>query len=85
MAVVNMLAAKTTLSELVRKIESGEEKEIVIARDGKPAARLVALDDATRRPKRRLGLAEGKYATMTQEEFDAPNDAIWREFLAKPW
>ena len=41
-----MLEAKSTLSKLVEKVESGAEKEIIIARNGKPAARLVPLLDA---------------------------------------
>ena len=39
---VNIHEAKTHLSRLVRRVQSGEE--IVIARGGKPVARLV--DDA---------------------------------------
>jgi prevent-host-death family protein len=37
-----MLEAKTNLSKLVYAVESGSEKEVVIARNGKPAAKLVA-------------------------------------------
>lgn len=60
MTTVNMLEAKTTLSKLVEAVESGAEKEIIIARNGKPAARLVPVETA-RRPVR-LGLAKGKWA-----------------------
>jgi hypothetical protein len=35
---VNMLQAKSTLSRLVEAIELGREAEIVIARNGRPAA-----------------------------------------------
>jgi prevent-host-death family protein len=59
MAPVNMLDAKTTLSKLVEAVESGAEAEIIIARNGKPAARLVPIEAP--RPKIRLGLANGKY------------------------
>ncbi len=38
---VNMHEAKTTLSELVAAAEKGEE--VIIARNGTPAARLVAI------------------------------------------
>ena len=41
-AAVNIYDAKAHLSELVQRAESGEE--IIIARNGKPAARLVALE-----------------------------------------
>jgi len=36
---VNMLEAKSTLSRLVEAIEQGQEQEIIIARNGRPAAR----------------------------------------------
>ena len=44
MPVVNMLDAKTNLSKLVDAVESGAEREVIIARTGKPAAKLVAVD-----------------------------------------
>ena len=50
MGMVNMLEAKTTLSRLVGAVESGAEKEIIIARNGKPAAKLVPI---TAVPKKR--------------------------------
>lgn len=52
----NMLDAKTRLSALVDLVERGEVEEVLIARDGRPAARLVPLG----RPKIRLGLAKKK-------------------------
>jgi prevent-host-death family protein len=44
MAQVGMHEAKTKLSQLVERAEAGEE--IVIARNGKPVARLVAVPRA---------------------------------------
>ncbi len=79
---VNILEAKTQLSRLVDAVESGTELEIVIARNGKPAARLVALQENPKQ-KVRLGLADGKYPVMTQEEFDADNEGIWSGFHDK--
>ena len=43
---VNMLEAKSTLSRLVQAVEEGRESEIVIARNGRPVARLVPLERA---------------------------------------
>lgn len=43
MKVVNIHEAKTQLSKLLEAIESGAESEIVIARNGKPVARLAPL------------------------------------------
>jgi antitoxin (DNA-binding transcriptional repressor) of toxin-antitoxin stability system len=67
---VNMLQAKSSLSRLVEAVESGVEAEIIIARNGKPAAKLVALDRVPKR-KRRLGLAAGKYPPLDYEAFQA--------------
>ena len=44
---VNMLQAKSSLSRLVEAIEQGREREIVIARNGRPAAKLVPVDAHT--------------------------------------
>lgn len=51
---VNVHDAKTNLSKLLERVERGEE--IVIARGGKPIARLCPL------PKRRRRRVLGKYA-----------------------
>jgi prevent-host-death family protein len=76
MPIVNMLAAKTNLSRLIEQIEAGTEREIIIARNGKPAARLVPLEAVKPKFPKRLGLVEGRYATYSQEEFDAVNDRV---------
>ena len=66
MATVNIHAAKTNLSKLVDQAAAGEE--IVIARAGKPVARLVALEAAPK--KRRLGGLQGKM--RLPDNFDDP-------------
>jgi len=63
---VNIHQAKTELSKLVERAESGEE--IIIARAGKPAAKLVPL--ARVRGQRRLGLLDGKF--KIPDDFNAP-------------
>ncbi len=50
MKVVNVHEAKTHLSRLLERVDAGEE--IVIARNGKPVARLVPVSAAPRRPGR---------------------------------
>jgi prevent-host-death family protein len=82
MSVVNMLEAKTHLSRLVDAVESGAEKEVVIARNGKPAARLVPVEE--KRKKIRLGLANGKYPSMSLEEFNALDGEIAKLFNDGP-
>lgn len=63
---VNIHEAKTHLSRLVEEAAGGEE--IIIARAGKPVARLTAL--ATRRAPRQPGLLKGKI--WIADDFDAP-------------
>jgi prevent-host-death family protein len=66
MRTVNIHAAKTQLSRLVEAAAAGEE--IIIAKSGKPVARLGPLADPQR--KRRLGILAGKL--RVPEDFDAP-------------
>lgn len=56
MPTVNIHKAKTELSKLVDAVERGEFAEIIIARNGKPAARLAPLE---KRPAaQRIGVAK---------------------------
>ena len=63
MPTVDMLDAKTHLSHLVESVEGGAEAAIVIARNGKPAARLVPIA-AKPDVSKRLGLLQGKYCLL---------------------
>lgn len=72
MATINILDAKTQLSRLVQAVESGAEREIIIARNGRPAARLVPIARAT--GQRRIGVAKGRFALA--EETDAADAEI---------
>ena len=60
MRTVNMHDAKSQLSRLVEAVESGEADEVVIARNGRPAARLVPMLSAGRTPVR-IGIAKGLF------------------------
>jgi prevent-host-death family protein len=66
MKVVNIHAARTHFSRYVEEVERGEE--IIIARVGKPVARLVPLKARPR--ARRLGLLGGRIRIA--DDFDAP-------------
>ena len=55
MPIVNVHEAKTHLSRLLAQVEAGEE--VVIARNGKPVARLVSV---RRRGKRQFGSMKGR-------------------------
>ena len=77
-----MFEAKSQLSKLVELVESGAEAEIVIARNGKPAARLVPVEEKPE--KRRLGLWDGKFPSMSLEDFEADNELIREMFEDGP-
>jgi prevent-host-death family protein len=62
---VNIHAAKTHLSRLLEKAADGEE--IVIAKAGKPLARLVPVES---RPRRKLGMLAG--SMHLPKDFGAP-------------
>ncbi len=62
----NMHAAKTHLSRLAERASKGEE--IIIARSGRPLARLVAIEED--RPPRKLGLWKGNI--RIGGDFDEP-------------
>lgn len=79
---VNMLEAKSSLSRLVDRIERGLDEEIVIARNGRPAAKLVPIKGAPD-VRKRIGVAKGKFKAPSLEEFDADNDQIARLFYGK--
>ncbi|HEX5346004.1 MAG TPA: type II toxin-antitoxin system Phd/YefM family antitoxin [Pseudonocardiaceae bacterium] len=67
---MNVYEAKTQLSKLLQQVEAGDE--IVIARHGKPVARLVPLQ-RTAAP-RQLGLLRGKI--WMSPDFDEPDQEL---------
>ena len=67
MAQVNVHEAKTQLSKLLARVAAGEE--IVIARAGKPVARLVPMEK--KRARRVLGMDADKDFWIA-DDFDAP-------------
>lgn len=64
MPTVNMLEAKTQLSRLIEAAHRG--KDVIIARDGTPVARIVPI----KRRRLKPGLLKGKIRIA--EDFDAP-------------
>ncbi len=74
---VNMLQAKSSLSRLVEAIEQGEEREIIIARNGRPAAKLVPVDVSM--PGQRIGIAKGAFEVP--DNIDTNNDEVTDLFL----
>ncbi|MCP5278381.1 MAG: type II toxin-antitoxin system prevent-host-death family antitoxin [Thiobacillus sp.] len=75
---VNIHEAKTHLSRLVEEAAEGEE--IIIAKAGRPVARIVALPSDK---PRKLGLLKGKFTIP--DDFDAPlPDDVLRDFGIEP-
>jgi len=66
MPVVNVYEAKIQLSKLIEEAASGND--VVIARGGKPIARLTRLDA----PKRNLKFGVLKGKIKLSKDFDAP-------------
>ena len=70
---LNLYEAKTQLSALVDEAAAG--KEIIIAKNGKPMAKLVPLQE---RPLRKPGRLKGKI--WISKDFDAPMPDIEEAF-----
>jgi prevent-host-death family protein len=65
---VNVHEAKTHLSRLLAQVEAGEE--IIIARNGEPVAKLVAVPKS---PKKRV-LGADRNVVWISDDFDDPVD-----------
>lgn len=75
MQIVNIHEAKTHLSKLVDAVLHGEE--IIIARSGKPAAKLVPI--TLTKSKRKPGALKGKI--KISKDFSAPlSDDLFEQF-----
>lgn len=69
---VNVHEAKTHLSRLLDQVAAGEE--VVLAKSGKPYARLVPLDRPSERP---LGFVEGRVGDEFFEPLDDDDLRAW--------
>jgi prevent-host-death family protein len=69
---INVHEAKTQLSRLLTRVEAGEE--VIIARDGKPIARLAPL--RARRPRRCFGALRGRVAVDDSFFEPLPEDEL---------
>ena len=70
--VVNIHEAKTHLSRLIEEVATG--REIIIARAGKPVARLAPMTAAVK--KKRLGLLKGKIKIGPNFNAPLPDDVL---------
>jgi prevent-host-death family protein len=69
---VNIHAAKTHLSRLIDSVERGEE--VIIARAGRPVARLVPI--AAPPARRRLGTMAGAFKVPDDFDDPLPDDVL---------
>jgi prevent-host-death family protein len=74
MTTVNVHEAKTHLSRLLERVAAGEE--VVIARAGRPVARLVPLK---REEPRQPGLAKGRLTEAFFEPLPADELDAWQQ------
>ena len=77
---INMFEAKSTLSKLVADLEAGVVSEVIIARNGRPAARLLPLAAAAADRSRRIGVARGRFEVPAQRSSSAFDDEVARLF-----
>ncbi len=73
MTTVNIHEAKTNLSRLLAQVEAGDD--VVIARNGKPVARLVAVEPPAKREfgalRGRIKLDNSFFEPLPDDELDA--------------
>ena len=67
---VNVHEAKTHLSKLLERVALGEE--VIIAKAGKPVAKLVAIESKSK--KRIIGTAKGEF--VVPDDFNDPSPEI---------
>ena len=76
MCQMNVLEAKTNFSKIIAMLERGEEKEVIVARAGKPAVRITWIEQED--VSKRIGVAKGKF--VLPDDIDECNDEIARMF-----
>ncbi len=69
---VNMHEAKTHFSKLIERVMQGEE--IIIAKAGKPVAKLVPIEKS--KPVRRFGLMKGQIKIAPDFDDPLPDDIL---------
>lgn len=77
MPTVTISQASSSLSGLVFALERGQEREIVITRNGRPVARVVPIDVA--QGLQRIGIAKGKFEVP--EPSSTHDEAVLQLFI----
>lgn len=70
--IINIHEAKTHLSRIVEDVAAGEE--VIIAKAGRPVARLVSLEQTG--PRKRLGLLKGAFTVPADFDLPLPADTL---------
>ncbi|MCR5766264.1 MAG: hypothetical protein K6G09_09860, partial [Treponema sp.] len=76
MCQMNVLEAKTNFSKIIAMLERKEEKEVIVARAGKPVVKIVWIEQED--ISKRIGIAKGKFTIP--DDIDECNDEIARMF-----
>lgn len=77
MQTINILETQYNLSQLVDAIENGYETEIIIAHNGRPAAKLVPMNLAP--IHQRIGIAKG--LLTIPDSIDTSNEEVAQLFM----
>ncbi|MFN2269181.1 MAG: type II toxin-antitoxin system Phd/YefM family antitoxin [Desulfonatronovibrio sp.] len=76
MQTINIADNEIHLAHLIKSIESGEDEMIIIARQGKPIAKITPFSD--NHMGQRIGSAKGKFEVP--EDIDSDNELISQMF-----
>ena len=76
MCQMNVLEAKTNFSKIIGMLERKEEKEVLVARAGKPVVKITYIEPVD--VSKRIGIAKGKF--VVPDDFDEPDEEIERMF-----
>ena len=76
MCQMNVLEAKTNFSKIIAMLERKEEKEVIVARAGKPVVKIIWIEQED--VSKRIGIAKGKFTIP--DDIDECNDEIARMF-----
>jgi prevent-host-death family protein len=79
MTTVSLFDAKTHLSRLVEELVSGQEREVIISRHGKPVARMEPV--RPNQVSKRIGIAKGHFKVPVS--IDRANPVIEKMFGEK--
>ena len=77
MCQMNVLEAKTNFSKIIAMLENHDEKEVIVAKAGKPVVKIV-LYTQQKTFDQIFGIAKGKF--KVPDDIDECNDEIARMF-----